>query len=124
MTQVIENSTKSGRGGKRTPGPDKKIGRPATKSLLPGGAAFADRVLARIPELVDNEKKQLYKDAEDFALHLLEASDIRVQKEMFLALIYQKFGKPVQPISSGDGEFVVRTIVEHRGTPYKPNAKA
>lgn len=77
------------RGGKRA-----NAGRPKTKSALPGGSAFAERVLRRIPEC--NLKG--IKSAEDYALSLLSAADVRVRKETFLALLYQQFGKPPMAI--------------------------
>lgn len=81
-------------GGKR-----EGAGRKKTKSALPGGAAFADRVLARIKEL----KLKDMKTAEDLALRFLGSNDERIVKEVCMGLLFWKYGKPVQPISHPEG---------------------
>lgn len=88
-------------------------GRKATKSALPGGAAFASAVLARLRDH-DIPGMGRIKDAEEYALKLLAANDIRVQKETFLALLYWMYGKPVQPVDHNPDNKPVRIGVTIR----------
>jgi hypothetical protein len=74
------------RGGKRTPGPGKKIGRPRVLPELPAieaNKSIATRVLAQIDE------EQKWKD-------LLEAQDVRVRFEVLRYLTDKRDGKPMQ----------------------------
>src|SRR4029077_2156405 len=86
-------------------------GRLPTKATQPGGAGFALAVLNRIGKL----KLRGIKDYEDYALELLKAQDVRVRKEVFIALLLWLFGKPAQAVELSNAagqpfEIVVRNI--------------
>jgi hypothetical protein len=86
------------RGGKRAPGPGKRIGRPKNTTEDGGmGKGFASQVLNRIKEL----KLEGIRSAEEYALDILKARDGEAHSFFKLLLAY-KHGKPVQPVMSGD----------------------
>ena len=94
-------------GGKREPGPGKKLGRPKTKPevLGDGDKQFSSRVLARVGkkgwlDYVDIAKVQ---SDEDLALHYLAGNH---SQDQFNKLLDRKYGRPVTRVAVGnaDGE--------------------
>lgn len=97
------------RGGKRTPGPGKTIGRPRVLPELPAikaNKSIATRVLAQINE------EQKWKD-------LLDAQDVRVRFEVLRYLTDKRDGKPTQrtELSGKGGGFVPVQIITNAKIP-------
>jgi hypothetical protein len=98
------------RGGRRNPGPGKKLGRPRIhpETLEIPNKGFAMRVLGMIgKEDWTKITRDSAKNAEEYALALLVCNDRRIESENFNKLLDRAFGKPAQPIrhtGPDDGE--------------------
>lgn len=87
-----------GRGGARTAGPGKKMGRPRNTTEAGGiGTGFATRVLGRLKEL----GLKNIASAEDYALDILRLRDAEA-RSFFRYMLDRQYGKPVQATITTD----------------------